>query len=305
MRGQQTGNGTPPAVIKPTPGTDLELYDFGDDADSGFQNTRKEELLTPFLAIIQSNSPQLDPASPVYLDAAKVGMLINTATQQLYDGRKGIDIVPCSREYHYGLWRPRDLDGGFRGVTTPEDPQILELIRKHGHFRMPRYRDGRWTADPYRMEDGEDVEAVEEFDLYALVAPPPIELENAERAVIAFTSTKIGVYKAWYNRAGALKYPVNGALRRPPIWAHRWRLTTVRQENGKGVWYNFALDLAARADNPEAGPRDSLISAAEPLYEMGRDFSRLVEAGEVKVDRAAAESGGAAGASGGADDVPF
>lgn len=58
-------------------GTDLEIIDFGDDAGAGMEGARSEELLTPFLGLIQALSPQVDPSSPDYQESARPGMLVN------------------------------------------------------------------------------------------------------------------------------------------------------------------------------------------------------------------------------------
>ncbi len=295
------GNG----AKKPPPGTDLEIYDFGDDSGAGLEGARSEELLTPFLAVLQSNSPQLDSGSPLYQESARAGMLINTMSGQLFDGKAGVDLVPVARDYQYTLWRPRDLNGGFRGTVAVDDPQIAKLLQRYGHFRMPRYRDGAWTGDPFVTQDEEEVEAVEQFNLFAMVGTPPIAADTAERVVVAFTSTKIAAYKALFTRVSALKYPVGGRMITPPIWAHRWRLTTVRQENSKGVFFNVRFDLDG------ASPRDALIRPNEPLYLLAKEFSEMVRSGQAKANydagAGAAEDGAAGGQSGaaGAGDVPF
>lgn len=262
------------------PGTDLEVVDFGEDVGAGMEGARSEELLTPFLGLIQALSPQLDPTSADYQENAKVGMLVNTMTGQLFDGRTGLDVVPVARDYLYGEWVPRTQGGGFRGVVGPDDERVQRLIRAQGRFKP--------------LDTGEGTELVEQFNLFALVAPPPLDEATAEQVVIAFTSTKIGVYKKLFTRIGSLKYPVNGRVVTPPIWAHRWRLTSVAQKNAQGQpFYNFAFELAG------ATPRESLIRPNEPLYAVAKGFSELVRSGQARANFQAAEG---AGSRGSADD---
>lgn len=286
---------------KKPPGQEIEVFDFGGDEGSGLEGARSEELLTPFLAVLQSNSSQLDSGSPLFQESARAGMLINTMSGQLFDGRTGVDLVPVARDYQYTLWRPRDLNGGFRGTVAVDDPQIAKLLTRYGHFRMPRYRDGAWTGDPFLTQDEEEVEAVEQFNLFAMVGAPPITADTAERVVVAFTSTKIAAYKTLFTRVSSLKYPVGGRMITPPIWAHRWRLTTVRQENAKGVFFNVRFDLDG------ASPRDALIRPNEPLYLLAKEFSELVRSGQAKANYEAGSAGAEDGATdrSGAADVPF
>ncbi len=286
---------------KKPPGQEIENFDFGDDGGAGLEGARSEELLTPFLAVLQSNSPQLDSGSPLFQESARAGMLINTMSGQLFDGRTGVDLVPVARDYQYTLWRPRDLNGGFRGTVAVDDPQITKLLQRYGHFRMPRYRDGAWTGEPFVTADEEEVEAVEQFNLFAMIGTPPIAADTAERVVVAFTSTKIIAYKALFTRISALKYPMGGRMVTPPIWAHRWRLTTVRQENSKGVFFNVRFDLDG------ASPRDALIVPNEPLYLLAKEFSEMVRSGQAKANYDAGAAGAEDGTTGQsrAADIPF
>lgn len=255
-------------------GTDLEIVDFGDDAGAGMEGARSEELLTPFLGLIQALSPQVDQSSPDYQESARPGMLINTMTGQLFDGKTGLDVVPVARDYLYGEWVPRTQGGGFRGTVGPDDERVQRLIRAQGRFKA--------------LDTDDGTELVEQFNLFALVAPPPITEETAEQIVIAFTSTKIGVYKKLFTRIGSLKYPVNGRIVTPPIWAHRWRLTSVGQKNSAGQpFFNFQFELAAST------PRESLIRPNEVLYAMAKGFSELVRSGQAKANFEA--SGSSAG----------
>ncbi len=265
------------------PGTALEVVDFGDDAGAGMEGARSEELLTPFLGLIQALSPQVaDPSSPAYNENIKPGMLINTMTGQFFDGRAGLDVVPVARDYLYGEWVPRSEGGGFRGSLGPDDERVQALVRRHGRFK------------PLLTEDG--TELIEQFNLFALVAPPPITPEMAEQVVIAFTKTKIGVYKKLFTRIGNLTYPVGGKIIQPPIWAHRWRLTSVGQKNSQGQpFYNFQFELAG----PTA--RESLIRPNEPLYAMSKSFSELVRSGQARANFQAAAEGDDRDAK----DVPF
>ena len=74
-------------------------YNYGDDAGSGWENTGTEDFTIPFLAILQSMSPQVQETEAEFIEGAKAGMLINTATQELYDGKEGVELVPCYTQH--------------------------------------------------------------------------------------------------------------------------------------------------------------------------------------------------------------
>jgi len=254
-------------------GRDLEVFrGLAEDAGAGLEGARMEELLTPFLGLLQPLSPQLDSGSPAYMEQAKQGMFVNTVTGQLFDGRTGLDVVPCAREYLYGEWTPRDAGGGFHGQRGPDDPEVRELLAKQGRFK--------------KLLTPRNTELIEQFNVYAIVGPPGFAAGEGEQVVLSFTSTKMKVYKVWFNQIGHIKYPYQGRTITPAMWAHRWRLTSVRQENEKGVFWNYQIRLA-NGDNP----RDSLVLPNDPLFEAGKDFSELVRSGRVKADYDTAAAG--------------
>jgi hypothetical protein len=74
-------------------GTNVATYDLGEDAGAGTEDMRMEEQLTPFLRILQKGSPQVDEESPEHMPGAKPGMLFDTATQETYDGKAGVQVL--------------------------------------------------------------------------------------------------------------------------------------------------------------------------------------------------------------------
>lgn len=263
--------------------TDLTVVDFGDDAGRGMEKPRLEEQLTPFLAVLQALSPQCQEISDKYLPDARPGMFLNSATLELNPGREGIEFVPVFRDYLYGEWTNRDQGGGFHGTKQPDDPIVRDLLKAQGRFRKLLMPDGH--------------ELVEQFNLYALVGRSPLVIDHAARVVMGFTSTKIGPYRQWFTRADAIQYrDRSGKLIKPPLWAHRWRLSTFPTSDKQGrPYYNVKLDLL----NP-GPPYASLLARTDPLYLAAREFYDQAAAGIVKVDYAEAAT-----REPGDDDTPF
>jgi hypothetical protein len=42
----------------------------------------------------------------------KPGMIFNTVTKELFDGEKGIDVIPCHYKLEYVEWQERGEGGG-------------------------------------------------------------------------------------------------------------------------------------------------------------------------------------------------
>ena len=265
---------------KDGPGTAIEAYDFGEDAGHGFEGTTAAELLTPFLSIIQGLSPQLDPTSPKYLDAAKQGMILNTVTNELYNGQNGLEIVAVYRRPTFTEWVPREQGGGFQGEREIDDPEVLRLKHEQGNFK--------------KLQTDHGTDLIEQYNLFVMYGAPDIDEVNASEAVLAFTSTKIGAYKQFYTRAKAIAYPDGkGGVIQPPLWAHRWRMTTVSQKNTKGTFFNWKIDLA------EGTPHASLLKRTSPLYQRAKAFGEMLAAGKATANY---EAGGTEEAE---DSIPF
>ena len=77
--------------------------DFEGDA-SGFEDMGQDDLALPFLRILTNMSPEISS-----VDNAKPGMIFNSVTGELFDGTKGIQVIPCAYVRQYIEWAPRDL----------------------------------------------------------------------------------------------------------------------------------------------------------------------------------------------------
>ena len=63
---------------------------FEEDAGSSFAGMDQDDFALPFLRLLTNTSPEVGE-----IEGALPGMILNSVTNQLYDGRKGITVVPC------------------------------------------------------------------------------------------------------------------------------------------------------------------------------------------------------------------
>ena len=68
---------------------------FVQDAGAGLENIDKDDLALQFLKLLQSGSDETKKKHANYVEGAEAGMFYNTVTKRLYDGEKGIEIIPC------------------------------------------------------------------------------------------------------------------------------------------------------------------------------------------------------------------
>ncbi|MCK5018922.1 MAG: hypothetical protein KAS32_17805 [Candidatus Peribacteraceae bacterium] len=91
-------------------------YDYGAFGDSGYEGTSRDDFSIPYLSVLQQLSPQLKKKDAAYIENAEEGMLLNTVTQEVYDGAEGVLFQPCATEHAFVEWIPRKAGGGCAGV---------------------------------------------------------------------------------------------------------------------------------------------------------------------------------------------
>ncbi len=271
------------AVTKPEEGGALTTFDYGDDAGVGYEHTSGADYAIPFLAILQSNSPQVDGS----VDGAKIkgalpGMLIDTVSMELYEAEEeGVVIVPCDTQHVFTEWIPRDKGGGFVGIHTTDSDVVKkarEAAEKFGKYSHP--------------ESGNDI--VETFYMYGMHLADKDDPEPKGMFVIGFTSTKIKKYKQ-------IMYRLRTFKGKPPLFAHRLRVMTVGEKNQYGAFKNFKIE-PVNGDIPSSLVPPKLDDQPHPILLHGRQLMEQVRSG---LARAAFESQTAAGTGdgGSGDDV--
>lgn len=272
------------------------LDDYAEYAGVGLENIGRDEMLIPFFRILQSNSPQCDPENGAYIQGAVQGMIINTATNQLYNGKTGFTLIPCYRDHNFVEFVPRTAGGGFVGLHAPDEDIIARLRREQGEF-------GKLKLDPTNEQSNEITET---FYLYGLVL---IDGEDPVRGVIGFASTQIKAYKSMMTHANGILLRLPNRAPIPfPLFAHRWLFKTVSQQNKKGKFYGWSIGLVGGA------PLAARLSPKDPLFQAGADFNKLIASGAVKADYERGDvgdegegGGGSSGGGGAPDDeeMPF
>lgn len=262
------------------------LDEYGD-----FRGAQREAVpvgltSTPFLSVLQRGSPQVNKKELGYIPGAEPGMFFNSVTQEIYEGENtGLEILLCWDDYILVEWVPRGKQGsgGFRGIRMVNDPLVQRLIRE----QVPEYR-GRGIFKKLITEAG--TELIETAQLYVLYGPgEQIINTNAQPAIVACSSTKLTPVKRFINKAHNLNY---GDIQ-PPLFAHRWRMTTVYETRDAGDSYNLKFELCAKSNSMEALIPRGKPDAPTPLFAMAEAFQNAVKRGEVRADDASRDGGDA------------
>ena len=217
---------------------------------TGLEETTTEDFAIPFIRVLQPMSPQLQKKHGSFVEGASAGDLYNTVTGEAFDGDKGISIIPCAYNKKYIEWIPREKGGGL--VNAGHDISILSKCTRDDESR--RY---------YTPEGNEIVETAQFFILV-------VAGETAQQAVLAFTSTQLGVARKWLTMLRMARVQnARGESVEAPMFAYTYKLTTTTQSNDKGSWNAYSINQEGATD----------MSMAM----MAKDFMGAARSGDVDV----------------------
>ena len=105
--------------------TELSLVvDFETDA-SGFEDMGQDDLALPFLRILTNMSPEIGS-----VDGASPGMIYNSVTGELHDGKAGVQVIPCAYVRQYIEWAPRGQGSGGPVNIFPATSDVLSRTHR-------------------------------------------------------------------------------------------------------------------------------------------------------------------------------
>ena len=232
----------------------VATIDIEQFADQGFENIDSKSLQLPFLKILGQLSPQVTAGDSKYIEAAKPGMIYNTVTDTLYDGTKGILVIPAYYKFEYIEW----ADRGQEGSSAPRNiyPATSDIMSKTN-----RGDDGK-----DRLENGNYIE--ETASHFVVV----VNEDSATEALITMKSTQRKKSKKWNSMMNLMQVPKKDGkgFFRPAPFTQKYLLKTVLEKNQLGSWYGWEIISKGLVDN------ESLVTRA---YK----FRQSLMSGTVKV----------------------
>lgn len=258
-----------------------QVLDYGDMSGAGLEHVSSDELVIPFINVLQALSPEIEE-----IEGARAGMLFNKGTQQLIPGDVGFPFLPVHRQELFVEWKPRKQGGGLIG----RHDRSSEIVQRAAKECVARGEDPKftllWTGKP---EESNELRQTYYIFGYVLEKVEPDAYDAIGQALLSFNGTKIKVYKNFMTPISMLKKP------QPPFYAHVTRVTTFKDSNAKGEFYNFKL-------RPENGTvQKSLLNPANEahhaLLKQAQTFQRDVAGNKVKM--------GDEGSAPSSEDVPF
>jgi len=228
---------------------------FEADAGQGL-NMTQEDLALPFLKVLGQLSPECNKRDAKHVEGAEPGMIINTVTGEVYDGVKGIDVVPVHYKRQHIEWQDR---GESQGAPVK--------IYDAGDDLPSTTRD-KFNKD--RLSNGNYLENTASHFVVILGSSPTT-------ALISMKATQLKVSRKWNSMMMGLKMQGKNGMFTPPTYSHIYKLKTVQQSNDKGTWFGWDVSRVGPISDPG-------------IYKIAKDFGANVSKGDVKVKHGEQES---------------
>ena len=228
---------------------DIEKY-----AGAGFEEATADSFSIPFLQILQKMSDQTDSEHSSYIDGAKAGMFVNLTTGKLFDGKKGIQVIPCHYSRQFVEWVPRENGGGLRGVHKPSSPTVMNANQSPKNPLELLTDEGNILSDTRYH-----------FVLHIVNGTP-------EPVVMTMKSSQIKKSRSWMTRMQNLTMARKDGTRfQAPMFSHVWTLNTKQESNDRGSWFGYFLD-------GEPTPIQD-----RNLFKRAQEFRDMAMAGDAKI----------------------
>jgi|TARA_R110000796_G_scaffold19611_4_gene58746 hypothetical protein len=227
----------------------LATMDFVADSGMGLENIDKSDLALPFLKLLQSGSDETKKKHAKYVEGAEAGMFYNTVTKKLYNGEKGIEVIPVFYKMTYPEWAPFERREGRpisndRGVSvmadTTQNDKNKDLLQNGNEIIK--------TANHFVIING----------------------ERPEKALMTMKSTQLKVSRGW-NSLIEDQFetdPKTGKSVSAPMFSRIFKLNSV-ENSGSFTWHGYTIAMLRKVD--DAG-----------IYQMARDFHNSLKSAQSK-----------------------
>lgn len=215
-----------------------------------------EDFAIPFLSILQSNSPQVLKNKPEYIEEAESSNIINTVTQELFDGDEGIKVIPVAFVKKYLEWKPRETDGGLVKIYDRKEGQKLELscaLNDKNQRVLPNGNLLVANNEHFVLVLGKD--------------------GKAYPAIIAMSSTQLKKSTRWNTIMQSVNIP--GTNAKAPTFGMIFHLKSTPESNAKGDWFGWKLE---KQTQDEKNPYHTFVQSEE-VFNQAKEMSELISSG--------------------------
>jgi hypothetical protein len=222
---------------------------FEEDAAKGLGAIGQDDLALPFLKILGQLSPEVNKRDGKYVEGAEPGMIFNSVSGELYDGVKGLDVIPAFYKLEYIEWKDRGDGPGAPVAIYDSSSDIMSKTKADANYkdRLPNGNYIEKTASHFVIITG----------------------DSPATALISMKSTQLKISRKWNSMMSGIKLKGKNGLYTPASFSHIYKLKTTQMSNDKGTWFGWEVS--------KVGP----ITDAS-IYQQAKTFSDSISKGAVK-----------------------
>jgi hypothetical protein len=181
---------------------------------------KTDSLAPPILKLLQNGSAEAQKRNQNYVEGAEPGMFLNTVTKQLYDGDKGIQVIPCYYKLEYQEWADYGTGSGRPEMIFPDTSDILEKTTKGA--------DGK-----DRLQNGNYILTVGQHFVIILGNT------GSETAMISMSSSQGKISRKWNSMMKSITLDGKNGPYTPPSFSHVYMLSSVLNTGKGNQWYGY------------------------------------------------------------------
>ena len=213
---------------------------FEDDAAAGFENVKTTSLALPILKLLQNGSGEAQRRNQNYVEGAEPGMFLNIVTKKLYDGAKGIEVIPCHYKLEYQEWADFGTGSNRPENIYADDSDILSKTTKDGSGKD-------------RLDNGNYILTVGQH--YVLI----VDGDSIEQALVSMSSSQGKISRGWNSMMLSITFEGKNGPYNPSSFSHSYKLTSVLNSGKGNQWYGYNVTKIGPVKN-------------EALYERAKKF---------------------------------
>ena len=222
---------------------------FEEDAAKGLGAIGQDDLALPFLKILGQLSPEVNKRDGKYVEGAEPGMIFNSVSGELYDGVKGLDVIPAFYKLEYIEWKDRGEGPGAPVAIYDSSSDIMSKTKADANYkdRLPNGNYIEKTASHFVIVSG----------------------DSPSTALISMKSTQLKISRKWNSMMSGIKMKGANGMFTPASFSHIYKLKTTQMSNDKGTWFGWEVS--------KVGP-----VTEKGLYDQAKGFSDSISKGSVK-----------------------
>jgi hypothetical protein len=200
------------------------------DAHAGFENVNTTSLALPILKLLQNGSGEAQKRNQNYVEGAEPGMFLNTVTKKLYDGAKGIEVIPCHYKLEYQEWADFGTGSGRPENIFDANSDILSKTKNEN--------------GKDRLENGNYIQTVGQH--YVLIR----DGNSTENALISMSSSQGKVSRKWNSMMMSITLDGKNGPYTPPSFSHKYKINSVLNSGKGNQWYGFNVTKIGPVEEP-------------------------------------------------------